>query len=185
MKLSPYLITTICLYLPATVKASTTSTAEQLYVSLRYGRTLILICSRDRNDPVYRAALEEECGPLGVLDVPDGALESEVRHCRDHPLSLKYPQLLRDHVHPSEWPMEAEKETKGRKHLAHDPDFLPDPSGSLQFGCEKGTCWRVCDSPRGWCWVALNAQDGPWVECSVDGQCGRDIGTVCSGEDCQ
>jgi hypothetical protein len=39
----------------------------------------------DRNDPVYRAALEEECGILGVMEVPEGFLESEVRHCAEHP----------------------------------------------------------------------------------------------------
>jgi hypothetical protein len=41
--------------------------------------------SSDRNDPVYRAALEKECGILGVMEVPDGFLEREVRHCAGHP----------------------------------------------------------------------------------------------------
>jgi hypothetical protein len=46
---------------------------------------------KDRNDPVYRAELEKECGLLGVMDVPTGYKESEVRHCREHPMSLLYP----------------------------------------------------------------------------------------------
>lgn len=46
---------------------------------------------KDRNDPVYRAELEKECGPLGVMDVPPGYKESEVRHCREHPLGNSGP----------------------------------------------------------------------------------------------
>ncbi|KAH7395125.1 hypothetical protein DE146DRAFT_659193 [Phaeosphaeria sp. MPI-PUGE-AT-0046c] len=86
-------ITTICLYLAAIapgIEASSVSTAQEL----------------DRNDPVYRAALEKECGPLGVMEVPVGVPERKVRHCREHPLSLKYPKLMNEHVHPSEWPIE-------------------------------------------------------------------------------
>ncbi|KAH7402307.1 hypothetical protein DE146DRAFT_631541 [Phaeosphaeria sp. MPI-PUGE-AT-0046c] len=62
---------------------------------------------KDRNDPVYRAELEKECGPLGVMDVPPGYKESEVRHCKEHPLSLEYP----NHEHPYDGP------TKGGESL--------------------------------------------------------------------
>jgi hypothetical protein len=40
---------------------------------------------RDRNDPTYRAQLALECGALGILDVPQGFLESEFGHCREKP----------------------------------------------------------------------------------------------------
>lgn len=58
---------------------------------------------RDRNDPTYRAALIAEYGDLGVLDVPEGRIESEVRHCREH---LRF----RDHNFPPEFAARVQEE---------------------------------------------------------------------------
>lgn len=57
------------------------------------GTVAAIPVEKDRNDPVYRAELEKECGPLGVMDVPPGYKESEVRHCRDHPLGHSRPGI--------------------------------------------------------------------------------------------
>ncbi|KAH6643520.1 hypothetical protein C7974DRAFT_419147 [Boeremia exigua] len=71
MKFSASLLASLCLCLQVASAATAAAPAAEL----------------DRNDPVYRAKLVEECGDLGVMDVPAGVPERKVRHCRDHPLS--------------------------------------------------------------------------------------------------
>jgi hypothetical protein len=144
-------------------------------------------CS-DRNDPVYRAELEAECGILGVMDVPEGFLESEVRHCREHPsFAPDYAARLE-----KEAVLAAAKHRGKHRHAFTDyaatdvsrAEPLSCWSGSKQYGCTDGYCWRACGSTGNRCWLAADSKGGAQLSCSVDEQCTWDIG-VCSEGVCE
>ena len=119
---------------------------------------------RDRNDPVYRAALEKECGSLGIMDVPSGNLESEVRHCANHPLG-------RD---PN---FEAMLSGSSAMRNEHAPANILAREKSVcseivaPFGCDRGYCWKQCGSFGQWCWSAHGDGYGPWAMCHHGKDC--------------
>lgn len=146
---------------------------------------------RNRKEPEYRAALEAECGELGVMEVPDGMLESEVRHCASHPSALD-PSLMPDFAALAE--KEAQLAGVGRR-SKHGRTSSADRAttdifgrstqacwyGSDQYGCKDNSCWTTCGSYGQWCWRAEGNGSGPWIKCSVDAQCSFDIGSCSTG----
>ncbi|EAT81382.1 hypothetical protein HBI56_204520 [Parastagonospora nodorum] len=92
----------------------------------------------DRNDPVYRAALIEECGDLGVLDVPEGQPESEIRHCKEHP-------RWRDPTFVPDFAALAEKEAKltAESRRAINMDAQMDLAGGFVDRAEAGAGLRL------------------------------------------
>jgi hypothetical protein len=145
--------------------------------------------SKDRNDPVYRAELEAECGRLGVMEVPEGAEENTIRHCLEHPRfgdSTFHPVPAR--VSDQERLNAAELRGSSGADEAVNELFSKKTSaclkGSRQFGCKDGTCWRACGSSGNWAWLTAKYGVGPWLKCSIDAQCDYGIG-VSSGEGCE
>jgi hypothetical protein len=141
--------------------------------------------SRDRNDPVYRAELEAECGRLGVMEVPEGVEENKVRHCLDHPLSGD------PTFHPVPASVSDQERLEAGSSGADEPinEFSSKKTsacleGSKRFGCKDGTCWRACGSSGNWAWLTAKYGVGHWLECSIDAQCDFGIG-VFSGEVCE
>jgi hypothetical protein len=132
----------------------------------------------DRNDPIYRASLVKECGDLGVLDVPEGQLESETRHCANHPGHNTSPILGR-------------RTRRGRT-------TVTDSAGAEVFAlaarecaytdgpkCAKnGYCWKNCGTSGNWCWMTYKTSSGPWLACDADRDCNVSAGT-CSGGSCE
>jgi hypothetical protein len=133
---------------------------------------------RDRNDPVYRAALVEECGDLGVLDVPEGQLESEVRHCAEHPRNGDSPAAF------------DRRNRRGSISIADSA--ATDIFGRAEqkcwygasLGCRKGYCWKTCGKRGNWCWLTAFGPSGPWLECSRTSDCDSTV-AVCSGGNCK
>jgi hypothetical protein len=132
---------------------------------------------RDRNDPVYRAALIEECGDRGVLDVPEGKLESETRHCAGFSGDNESPFPVGRYARESRASTAdgAATEIFGRaaRQCWH----------GKSFGCTKKDgekrCWRKCGKGGEWCWLTVASSTGPWALCDNDDQCKSSI-LVCS-----
>ena len=197
MKLHTGLIAKLFLFLRVLDSVSAASAAsEELGV---FHPILILITTdtniehSDRNDPVYRAALIEECGDLGVLDVPEGQPESEIRHCKEHP-RWRDPTFVPDFaaLAEKEAKLTAESRRGKRGHTSSTQDAaanifgrdaLACSYGSDQYGCTDGSCWRVCGSRGSWCWLTVGTGNGPWLKCSIASQCAWEIG-VCSEGSC-
>lgn len=121
-------------------------------------------CS-DRNDPVYRAALIEECGKLGVMEVPEGVPESDVRHCAEHPLG-------RDVDFGNDY-----KRGPTSVHNRHAADIFPKDAlkcywGDKPWGCMGGKCFKKCGARGNWGWTAQGAGYGDWDRCKYDTDCG-------------
>jgi hypothetical protein len=147
----------------------------------------------DRNDPVYRAALIEECGDLGALDVPEGLSESEIRHCKERP-RWRDPTFVPNFaaLAEEEAKLAAESRHGKRGHTSSTQDaaanfFGRDARacwyGSDQYGRTDGSCWRVCGSRGSWCWLTVGTGNGPWLNCPIASQCASGIG-VCSEASC-
>ncbi|KAH4222750.1 hypothetical protein HBH64_162270 [Parastagonospora nodorum] len=142
MKLYTGLVAKLFLFLQVLDSVSAASAAsEELGV---FHPVLILIMTgtniehSDRNDPVYRAALIEECGDLGVLDVPEGQPESEIRHCKEHP-------RWRDPTFVPNFAALAEKEAKltAESRRAINMDAQMDLAGGFVDRAEAGAGLRL------------------------------------------
>ena len=132
------------------------------------------------------AALVEECGDLGVLEVPEGADASEYRKCANHPLGenpRKYWQSLA--------PIDAE--FVKRDALANPVDLkganIFDRAAQACYyqaglGCSGGYCWKACATPGDgkWCWTAGGDGGGPWLTCGSYSDCSS--GSSC-GKNCK
>lgn len=103
------------------------------------------------------AALEAECGALGVMnwdleDLPADVDRSQLRKCREHPhdmTTLKERGIL-----------------EKRWCVSHDDG-----------GCSKsGYCWRACKKDNNspwykWCWLAWTDGRGDWIPCKSNKDC--------------
>ncbi|KAH7345854.1 hypothetical protein BKA66DRAFT_433945, partial [Pyrenochaeta sp. MPI-SDFR-AT-0127] len=108
------------------------------------------------------------CGPLGVMEVPEGEDPSRYRKCRDHPLSI------------------------GDKQGPPDDGVLrPPTTSSANPSCDWSTpydqcrnerCWSRCNplESGSWCWTAIDNGNGEWAQCTIHSQCDIDWVTVLS-----
>lgn len=130
------------------------------------------------------AALVEECGDLGVMEVPEGADPANYRKCADHPLGAsrrKYEQSLA----PSdleEFEKRSPAELKGADIFGRAAQACYYDAG---LGCSGGYCWKACGSNGQWCWTAANANgDGNWFKCSTYTQCNTGMACGSVGYQC-
>ncbi|KAH7401952.1 hypothetical protein DE146DRAFT_631234 [Phaeosphaeria sp. MPI-PUGE-AT-0046c] len=160
-----------------------------------------------RDMPENRAALEAECGKLGVLEVPEGVDASHVRHCAGHPNGReRFPNI--DGDYPSGgWIDSADIATTDDNNGVDRRDPPPGQSavstpevlfgraaqkcwsGADKYGCSKnGWCWSSC-VPEGvpkwlaqgmWCWMSHDNGWGKWMKCSKKEDCGSGKAGSCS-----
>ncbi|KAF2026613.1 hypothetical protein EK21DRAFT_73783 [Setomelanomma holmii] len=132
------------------------------------------------------AALQGECGALGVMAVPAGVDASTVRHCAEHSLG-------REHVLVASGDDADNTDDLAQRNVdidltQRDTDDAPESENTPEsifgtarrgcnknmadYGCQKGYCWRQCVPGSGaWCWLAEGSGRGPWVRCSYASQC--------------
>lgn len=109
---------------------------------------------RNRNDPLYHEQLEEKCGDLGVMEVDEDQVESEVRHCLNHP-SRGLPDFDAIAARRGEERMFGDAVPRVRR--GRFSTNRPAPTNvfgrdslascwysSERFGCSKGCRWTVC-----------------------------------------
>ncbi|KAH4066206.1 hypothetical protein HBI70_172220 [Parastagonospora nodorum] len=136
------------------------------------------------------AALEAECGDLGVMAVPEGTDPKDVRHCAEHPEGRnRYPSIdtssdpeephklnvvVRAPEAVSESGSVSAEELFGRDTLVCNSDKSP-------FNCSHGGyCWRECGWKNGpWCWLAGGNGSGPWMRCRQMRDCDYNRGGNC------
>lgn len=103
-----------------------------------------------------RAALEAECGGLGVMEwnldeLPQGTNITNLRKCREHPTTIAEQRL---YLHK-------------RSCRSKDED--------TQYGCADGWCWKTnCDTKKEsghWCWLAYEGGHGDWTSCGHSEDC--------------
>ncbi|OAL06722.1 hypothetical protein IQ06DRAFT_263048 [Phaeosphaeriaceae sp. SRC1lsM3a] len=153
-----------------------------------------LAAGLDRDVPENRAALEAECGDLGVLEVPEGMDASHVRHCAGHPNGRN------DWVANIDTVTDDTITTNDNTKNADDKrDPFPGISsastpskifgraaqkcwnGAEKYGCSKnGWCWSNCIRGRMWCWMSHDNGWGKWMKCSKKEDCGSYKGGSCS-----
>jgi hypothetical protein len=121
------------------------------------------------------AALEQECGNLGVMKLETSQMEgvdpTNIRHCLEHPLGMKAPSFdLEDrgmtdvHARENEGDQSAE---------LVDLSTRACYTGLSPGGCYQGYCWKKCDLAQlgYWCWTASNGGAGNWHTCTSDLEC--------------
>ncbi|KAL0933838.1 idi-2 precursor [Colletotrichum truncatum] len=108
----------------------------------------------------------EECGALGVMSSTDAAIEagvnpSEIRKCKEHPLSLV-----------------SREETNL---------FARDCWWGDDYGCTDNYCWQKCNPKEGhWCWTAWGNGFGDWRKCQNKGDCNPGTkNTACGQGNCE
>ncbi|KAH7469653.1 hypothetical protein IWW34DRAFT_738948 [Fusarium oxysporum f. sp. albedinis] len=119
-----------------------------------------------------------ECGALGVAEwdldtLPAGMDVSELRKCKEHPLSVK--------IHSRNPDSTKVKVLEKRK--CTSSKWKP------KAGCDKHWCWQNCGSAKEvewgfWCWSAHKDGKGAWMSCSNDSDCPTDD-KFCGKGDCQ
>ncbi|CCT74733.1 uncharacterized protein FFUJ_10798 [Fusarium fujikuroi IMI 58289] len=119
-----------------------------------------------------------ECGALGVAEwdldaLPAGTEVSELRKCKEHPLSLKIHSRNPDSTKVNV--LEKRKCTSS----IHKP----------KFGCDKHWCWQNCGSRKeeewgAWCWSAHKDGTGDWMSCFTASDCPSDD-KYCAKGDCK
>ncbi|KAI9172852.1 hypothetical protein HJFPF1_02366 [Paramyrothecium foliicola] len=126
-----------------------------------------------------RAAVEAECGELGVMDWnlegPSANTDiSALRKCKKHPseLGIASPAYNPDIEENDLESISVRSDIRlfhrqtpsceeGGRGKGHDYDY----------GCDKGWCWRNCGGPFGltynkpWCWLAYEGGKGGWTPC--------------------
>ncbi|UPX19194.1 uncharacterized protein EKO05_0009463 [Ascochyta rabiei] len=124
------------------------------------------------------AALVEECGDLGVLEIPEGADPSLYRHCAEHPIGAE-----RQWEDASLAP-EANKPRSDVANMKGAELFARACYSGAPYGCDKGYCWKICGDGGQWCWTALGDGGGAWRTCSVWSQCSDSQDHKC-GKNCK
>ncbi len=108
------------------------------------------------------AALVQECGDLGVMEVPEGADPSQYRHCEAHPLGTD----RRKYKEQSLAPVDEKRSNAGNIKAA---DIFGRKEQACwwesSFGCTGRYCWKSCGKPGEWCWTAAGDGGGKWLEC--------------------
>ena len=150
-------------------------------IALQAVAALALATPEVQVKPVFQprniTALQEECGNLGVMPVPEGADPSKYRHCLRHPSGHD--------LGPTE-----PNSFDGTQGLSRREDSPANVLGKRacwkgrSYGCSSGNsqdkwfCWKRCGSDYNagqWCWLAADRGNGPWLTCSVDDQCDERI----------
>lgn len=144
-------------------------------------------------------ALEEECGDLGMMPVPEGADPSLYRHCLRHPNghNIDIKDLSAGDSASARKPSGGTLLPAGPlQHLFTKRDDAPSEIFKrscwygASYGCSRGSgsrtfCWSRCGSNWDygfWCWTAANYGSGRWLDCTLDSQCNPDIpGVACGG----
>ncbi|KAJ7232483.1 hypothetical protein B0H12DRAFT_1145201 [Mycena haematopus] len=103
----------------------------------------------------------DECGALGVLEVPDvlpeGVNPTDIRTCAGHPLEVNGTRANRD----------------GFQGLAARA-CVTDATLGCTVENGVGYCWKVCGTGGQWCWTASNGGYGGWDTCISAKDCGTD-----------
>lgn len=134
-----------------------------------------------------RAAVQAECGALGVMewnDLPENTDRTALRNCKKHPSELRI-------ASPAYKPDEDAKNLESNNSTPNDSrqsrrntgletrEYICDAGGRGQgpdydYGCIKGWCWRNCNGPwlpdlyvvkKEWCWLAYEGGKGGWTPC--------------------
>ncbi|KAF8898184.1 hypothetical protein CPB85DRAFT_1152564, partial [Mucidula mucida] len=112
-------------------------------------------------------SIEEECGALGVMKVPDvlpaGANATDIRKCANHPFTLEDGGLARAH------PRNPAFDTSLTRR-APDACVTDAPYGCSSRPTGK-YCWKVCGNNGEWCWLANNFGVGSWTTCETYQDC--------------
>ncbi|KAF7373480.1 Protein kinase domain protein [Mycena sanguinolenta] len=116
----------------------------------------------------------DECGALGVMQIPDvlpdGVSRTDFRKCASHPFEVNGTRINHDG-------------TLGLVARAADTCETASP-----YGCTVsngvGYCWKVCGSGGQWCWTASNYGAGPWDTCNTFKDCGIDNAAFGCGVGC-
>ena len=113
-------------------------------------------------------ALAEECGDLGVLQIPPGTDPTLYRHCAGHPLGSN----RREHADQSLAPAEQKRSNAGNIKAA---DIFGRKEQACYWdaalGCSGGYCWKACGNPGEWCWTAAGDGGGDWLQCRSYNDC--------------
>lgn len=126
---------------------------------------------------------EAECGALGVMeynveDLAPGVQPSDVRPCKEHPLSF----LKRDGEEHALVPRRGGFRGKGGgKGKGKGGSCYQGPA----YGCDNGYCYSSCKS--GWCWMAARGGHGMWMVCKKNEHCNPKYlkGAGCGQGDCK
>jgi hypothetical protein len=115
----------------------------------------LLTSYRNRHIPVNYAALQAECGNLGVLAVPEGANPVDVRHCAAHPnggggcgvVSVSTSAEIKE---SGKCDIEI-RDVESDCSAAATPEKLFKRDEQCKFsgppyGCSNHWCWRECKS---------------------------------------
>ncbi|KAH7088927.1 hypothetical protein FB567DRAFT_578692 [Paraphoma chrysanthemicola] len=150
-------------------------------------------------------ALTEECGALGVMEVPAGVNPADVRHCADHPSGRDRGDVsLIEEYSTNDQPKDdntndnhdiaVRDDTDNDTVNDSSPEHLFGPQACNRgppYGCYHGSCWKECFTPRKyWCWLAESGGSGPWRRCKWDYDCrpeatkGTDCGIGCPSCGC-
>ncbi|KAH6879553.1 victoriocin [Thelonectria olida] len=153
------------------------------------------LCNPASNEASRRAALEAECGDLGVMkwnpeDLPAGTDISKLPKCKVHPYSLGInstsynpDEKAEDLESSSSAQHPAGQQKRGKGHAS--PRWSPGCNGGhdgegggggrgngldYDYGCSGGWCWRNCGGPftawpKPWCWLAYEGGKGGWTPC--------------------
>ncbi|KAJ7155182.1 hypothetical protein C8R46DRAFT_960348 [Mycena filopes] len=106
----------------------------------------------------------EECGALGVLEVPEtlpeGVDPTNIRKCAGHPLELNGTSANRDGFRDTG--------------LTARSCVTSGPTVGCSVVNGVGYCWKVCGTGGQWCWTASNGGFGGWDTCITASNCGTD-----------
>ena len=138
-----------------------------------------------------RAAVEAECGALGVMewdlkDLPEGTDTAALRKCKKHPSELGIGSPLRNGAEIDEnldssvgKKVSLESLAKREESLFDKREVCPVGQGrgsgwDYDYGCDNGWCWRNCNAEinflypwngKPWCWLAYEGGWGGWTPC--------------------
>ncbi|ENH67253.1 hypothetical protein FOC1_g10007028 [Fusarium oxysporum f. sp. cubense race 1] len=108
-----------------------------------------------------------------AVNSPLPSSASELRRCKEHPLSVKIHSRNPDST----------KVNVLEKRKCTSSKWKP------KAGCDKHWCWQNCGSAKEvewgfWCWSAHKDGKGAWMSCSNDSGCPTDD-KFCGKGDCQ
>lgn len=113
--------------------------------------------------------LAEECGDLGVMEIPTGADPTLYRHCESHPLGPNRRIYTNtDLLDPDTVPIPDPAALKGADIFGRAAQAC---TWDASIGCTNGYCWKKCGNPGQWCWTAYNKGTGDWARCQRATDC--------------
>lgn len=133
--------------------------------------SIIAILLQARNTlSATTAELAEECGALGIMEIPADASLADYRHCNSHPLGpdrrIYANQDLALGIDPSPKRDLGAVKAAGIFGRAAQACWWDAP-----LGCTNGYCWKSCGKAGEWCWTAYNNGVGDWARCERAEDC--------------